>query len=396
VELACIHVLRDAELAGMGVDLHYLRAACRKLEVDLVALDAAIPGDLDPNSDKQVIAYLLDLGVPLVHMTEKGNLSTNKAVLTLHEKNGWKVCGLIRDYRSKDRMRGSYIEKLLNLESKGRVHANVHPCGARTGRMSVTDPPLQTLPRGRLVRDAFIPAEGCSMVVADYASMEMRVMASDADETSMLSAFARGDDVHNFVASNVFGENFTKKQRGVAKNAGFAKIYGAGIPKFAETAGIPVSEAEEFLARYDQLFPGVSAWQQDMMNQVQATAPGRKRTGYIMTPQGRKLPISTDEAYKACNYRIQGGCAEVLKLKIVEMDAAGLGEFFRLPVHDEVLFECPTEIAKEVQHVVEEVMPDRTNFKIPLTIESNIVSRWGENYEGDEYPIYVKTWEDAA
>jgi len=255
--------------------------------------------------------------------------------------------------------------------------------------MSVTDPPLQTLPRGRLIRDAFVAGEGNSLVIADYASMEMRVMAAKADEQSMIDSFLRGEDLHNFVAAAAYGEGFTKKQRGTAKNAGFAKIYGAGAPKFAETAGIPLSEAEAFLNKYDILFPGVKLWQERMMDTVRTTAPGRKRTGHIMTTNGRKLPVPTDEAYKACNYDIQGSCSEVLKLKIVEMSNAGLGDFFRLPVHDEVLFECPTEHAEEVRNIVEQVMPDRTTFKIPLTIESTIVGRWGENYAGDEYPIYM-------
>jgi DNA polymerase I len=386
VELACIHVLRDAELAGLGVDMRYCEAAAYKLSQELAALAPQIPWD--PNSDKQTVEALLALGVPLTHLTEKGNLSTNKAVLKYHAE-AFPICGLVADYRSKDRLLGSYIQKLMDLQAFGRVHCNTHPTAAKTGRMSVTDPPLQTLPRGRVVRDAFIAAEGCSLVIADYAAMEMRVMAADAGEESMCDAFLRGEDIHNFTSAAVYGANFTKKQRSTAKNAGFAKIYGAGIPKFAETAGIPINEAEHFLSDYDRLFPGVARWQEQVVQGVYATAPGRKKTGYVETTHGRRLPLKTDDAYKACNYRIQGSCSEVLKMKIVELANAGLGDFFRLPVHDELLFECPTEIAEDVRHVVEEVMPDRRTYSLPLTVESNIVRRWGDNYDPSEYPIYL-------
>lgn len=394
VELACIHVLRDAELAGMGVDLEYCDAAIRQLAVEQGDLAQRIPVE-KIGSDAQVRNYLLSIGVPLTHKTEKGALSTQGKVLRLHAED-YPVAGYIADWRSKERNRKDYLMKMVEMQADGRVHANVHPVQAVTGRMSVTEPPLQTLPRGRVVRDAFVPAEGCSFVIADYAQMEMRVMAADAGEQPMLDAFNRGEDMHNFVARAAYGDGFTKKQRGTAKNSAFAKIYGAGVDQFAATAGIPVQQAAEFLERYDELFPGVRRWQEQMIQGVRATAPGRKRTGYVMTVAGRKVPLPVDEAYKACNYRIQGTCSEILKRKIVELDNAGVGEFFRLPVHDELIFEVPDALADEVRCVVEAVMPDRETFagKIDLECESNVVKRWGANYEGDDYPVYVKTWED--
>lgn len=385
VELACVHVLRDAEVAGMEVDMRYLEAAAYKLREELDVLAPQIPWD--PNSDAQTVDRLLKMGVPLTHLTEKGNLSTNKAVLKFHSE-AFPICGLVADYRSKDRMLGNYIMKMQDLQAHGRIHANTRPVAAKTGRMSVTDPPLQTLPRGRMIRDAFIAAPGHSLVIADYASMEMRVMAADAGERAMIDAFLRGEDVHNFTAAAVYGAAFTRKQRSTAKNAGFAKIYGAGIDKFAETAGIPVPEAASFLENYDVLFPQVREWQEGLIAKVHERA-GKTKLGYVETTAGRILPLSTDDAYKACNYRIQGSCAEVLKRKIVELDAAGLGSFFRLPVHDELLLEVPDELAEEVRNVVEDVMPDRETYSVPLTVESNIVKRWGDNYDPSEYPIYV-------
>jgi DNA polymerase-1 len=390
-ELACIHVLRDAEIAGLKTDPDYRRRAAAQLRVEIAALLPQIP-IANPGSDAQVRKYLLDRGAPLHVKTENGALSVDKDVLQWLAPS-FPICTLIEQYRSKTRMLTNYLEKMDELAVDDVIHASTKPVAARTGRMSVTDPPLQTLPRGRLIRDCFVAREGHAFVMADFAGMEMRALACEAKEENMLAAYARGEDLHNYVATILYGPDFTKPQRTVCKNGGFGKIYGAGAEKFAVTAKITIDAAKEFLHRYAQEFPRVDAYLQEMTNSIMRQTGGdRGKQGYVELIDGRMIPVDGEKPYTAVNYKIQGSCAVVLKEKIVELDSAGLGEFFRLPVHDELIFEVPLDLKEEVRDVVERVMPDRHNFPgITLEIESDIVPRWGTHYAADGFDAYLPT-----
>lgn len=388
LELGTIHCLRDAELAGILTDDLYIARASRKIQDRLAELRPKIP--CDPNSDKRVVEYLTSIGVPLFVQTENGNLSTDKNVMA-YFKDEYPVCGLISEYKSLDRMLGNYLRKFTDLAVDGVLRASTKPVGAFTGRMSVTDPPLQTLPRGRIVRDAIIARPGHRLLMADFAGMEMRALAADAQETAMLAAYNRGEDLHNFVARSLYGENFTKPQRSICKNAAFAKVYGAGIPQFATTAKIPIPEAQAFMEEYDRMFPGVKTYMENVVGAVMERAGGRRGTGWVTLIDGRVLPVRGDKAYVAVNYRIQGSTAVITKRKINELAAAGLGEYFRLAVHDELLFEVPEEEVPAAREVIRTVMPDRYSFKgVVLEIDQDEVNRWGQHYRHD-FPKYVET-----
>ena len=397
LELACIHVLREGELHGILVDEEVRQRTENKLLQDIEELTPQIPIQ-NPGSDKQVLEYLRHIGAGehLIFKTDRGNVSVDKNALRYVSMMGFPVADLIEKYRSRSRMLGNYIHKFreypYGLAVNGVLSASTRPVQARTGRMSITDPPLQTLPRGRVVRDCIVARPGHRILLADFMGMEMRALASLANEETMLAAFARGDDMHNFVATSVYGEGFTKQQRATAKNAGFAKIYGAGLPQFAATAKIPIHEAQAFLAKYDEMFPGVSRYMEEMIEGVRRQARSSPNgMGFVELQDGRHLPIELKKAYVSVNYKIQGGCAVVLKEKLVELDAAGLGPFFRLPVHDEAFFEVPEEHVTVAREIIRRVMPDRTSFpNVVLEIEQDEVMRWGEHYRGD-YPAYVPT-----
>ncbi len=400
LELAVIHCLRDAEIAGLMTDPDYLRRAAAQLEAELAWLRPQIPIK-NPGADKQVIAYLQGLGAHLFVLTENGNLSVDKEVLKYLTPQ-FPVADLILQYRQKTRLLGSYIEKMMeygthdsSLAVGGVLHCNTKPVAARTGRMSITDPPLQTLPRGRVVRDAIVARPGNVFVMADFAGMEMRALASDAREPNMLAAFNRGEDLHNFVATALYGPDFTKPQRSICKNAGFGKVYGAGVEKFAVTAEISVGEAKEFLARYAEMFPGVDAHLARVAGIVKERARESGGYGYVDLIDKRRLPVEGSKAYKGVNFRIQGSCAVVMKRKMVELDSAGLGPFFRLSVHDELIYEVPIDIAADARKVLDKVMPDRHSFPgVVLETESDVSARWGSHYR-DDFPAYVATEDDS-
>jgi DNA polymerase-1 len=393
LEMGVIHCIREAELNGLLTDPNYIVRAKAKLQEDLDACSAQLPDGYNPNADRQTIEFLQSIGAKLFVLTEKGNLSTDKNVLKYLANNGFPIAAVISEYKSKHRMLHSYLEKFEELAVDHVLHASARTVGAKTGRMSITDPPLQTLPRGRIVRDAIITREGHRLCMADFTGMEMRALAADAREPGMLAAYDRGEDLHNYVATQIYGAGFTKLQRATAKNSGFAKIYGAGIEQFAVTAGISVDDAKAFMEKYDALFPGVSTYMQRVVNSVMQRAGGdRKGKGYVKLIDGRELPVPAEKAYVAVNYRIQGSTAVAMKRKMIELDNAGLGPYFRLPVHDEFLFEVPDDLVPAARNVIKTVMPDHYSFPgVVLEIDQDEVDRWGQHYRGDEYPKYVET-----
>jgi len=390
IEMAFIHVLRDAEISGMNVDVPYVRRAASKYEEVKGRLEAYlfdVYGLVKPGSDAQVIALLQRLGATLTHRTDRGNISVDNEVL-MSLKGQFPVAGVIQEYRRASYLLSSFFWKLQELvDSSGAVHPSTKPVGARTGRTSVTDPPLQTVPRGRVVRDAFVAREGHMLISADYSGMELRAMAGDANEETMIAAFERGDDVHTWTAAQIYSiplEQVTRQQRDIAKNSGFAKIYGAGVETFSLTAGISMEEGAAFLDKYDELFPGVKIWQGELVHKVMQTRKGHE-WGWAETPFGRHLSIEPGEEYKAPNYRIQGGCAEAAKRRAIALDAAGLGEFFRLFVHDEFILEVPTEYVDEVLARTIEIMRDDQTFpRLPLVAEGETVVRWGDKYSKEK------------
>jgi DNA polymerase-1 len=395
LELAVIHCLREAEIMGLQVDEEYRLAAEAQLRSELDVLAPQMP--INPNSDDQVRKYLQSLGAQLFVLTDAGKLSVDKTVLEWLAP-AFPIAKTISTYRQKSKLLDSYITKFGEIGTTrnglavgGVLRPSTKPVGAKTGRQSVTDPPLQTLPRGRVVRDAVIPRPGHVFVMADFAGMEMRALASDARETTMLTIFNDGKDVHNETARALYGDGFSKPQRTVCKNAGFAKIYGAGVEKFAVTAKIDVGAAREFLTAYDALYTGVADYMGKVTQRIYERAGGREGVGYVTLIDGRRLPVPGDEAYKGVNYRIQGSCAIVMKRKIEELDRAGLGPYFRLAVHDELIYEVPLDLALDARRVIEAVMPDRRSFPgVTLEIDSDMAHRWGYHYR-DDFPKYVET-----
>jgi DNA polymerase-1 len=245
--------------------------------------------------------------------------------------------------------------------------------------MSVTEPALQTIPRQSLVRDAFIPRDPeRRLLLCDYDNQELRVAAHFSQDPAMLEAFAQGHDLHMETARRLYGPNATKEQRNRAKGAMFAKAYGAGVDKFALTANIPHAEAAAVFATLAQLYPQLER----TMAQVTSAVRMRDRGdgyGYVKLIDGRHLRVKSSKAYVGFNALIQGSCATVLKRALVDLDAAGFGEFLNLPIHDEVMLDVPTDEATDIAHEVQRVMT-REDFSAPLTVGANVVERWGDPY----------------
>lgn len=380
IELAELYTLRDAELTGIMTDQAYVHQQTSRLLEEKDAAHAAlqhagvIPNYVkNPGSDDQVIGYMQRMGAQLWKLTDKGNLSCDDDVLKEQEKAGIPWIGEIRKWRNAKWIENNYFKNLREMALDGVIRPSVKPVGAKTGRMSIEKPALQTIPRGPLVRDAFVAREGHTLITADYDQLELRLLAHFAEEEAMLQAInVDRRDLHDFVAESLYGANFTKAQRQVAKNAQFAIVYGAGLDQFARTAGLTNEEAQEFFTNYGKLFPGVPRFQQWAMREVY-------EKGYVTSAFGRKLPVAKDKAYVATNYIIQpSATADLIKLKIIETSNAGLQPYFRLPIHDELMFEVPDDLVEDVAPVIEDVMTETQLFRARLDASAVRVKRWGD------------------
>lgn len=243
---------------------------------------------------------------------------------------------------------------------------------------SIQNPAAQTLPRGRVVRDAFIPRPGNMWLCIDFSNIEMKLLAHFAQDPGMLEA-ARSSDMHLEMAKLAFHDGEMLKgdaRRQIMKNANFAKAFVAGVEKFAWTAGIELSDAAQFLDKYDHMFPGVKTFQSSVIQTVKQRASLEGR-GWARSPLGRKHLADKGKEYAVVNYLVQGTAAEAFKSALVDLDNAGYGQYMLLPVHDEQNFEVPIEHADDMKHDIEEIMV-RTNYSLPLTVEGSLGRSWGE------------------
>jgi DNA polymerase-1 len=383
LELACERVLCDMELRGVRVDVPYCINQRDDLHQELEAILDRL-GDLNPNSTAQIVAALQATGVKLTKRTEKGNLSVDDEVLSeIAETN--QTAADILAARTAQKLISSYFDNFLEYHEDGILHPHINQLAAKTGRMSVTEPALQTIPRKASVRDAFIPREGNVLLLIDYDNQELRVAADVSRDEAMIAAFERGEDLHTNTARALYGTDecvhdadLKCKHRTRAKNGMFAWAYGAGPPKFAATVKMELHEAEAVFATLRRVYPGMARAMQNVTRAVRARAD---KTGYgwIALQDGRHLRVSADKAYVGFNARIQGGCAVVLKQGLVDLDAAGLGEFVVLPVHDEFVLDVPADQVDEVRMAAEATLT-RPEFVVPLTVSSKIVNRWGDAY----------------
>ena len=160
------------------------------------------------------------------------------------------------------------------------------------------------------------------------------------------------------------------------KNATFAFLYGAGDKKFAGMAGISQEDAIAFRRMYSQEFPSIDHYARIVINLGQTN--GSATTGYLGRTQ---VVTSKKKAYKLLNYVTQGEAGDVLKAKMVELSMTDAGQYMRLPIHDEILSEVPAEYAEDVKQIIEDVMPERNRFAVPLSVGADIVDRWGDKYK---------------
>ncbi|HAS29667.1 MAG TPA: DNA polymerase I, partial [Alcanivorax sp.] len=243
-------------------------------------------------SPKQLGEILYEkLEIPVIKKTPKGAPSTAEAVLQDLALQGYPLPQVIMDYRGVSKLKNPYTDKLPELinPTTGRVHTSYHQAVAATGRLSSSDPNLQNIPvrseEGRKIRLAFSAPQGKKIVACDYSQIELRIMAHLSGDKGLTHAFEHNLDIHRATAAEVWGktlEDVSDNERRNAKAINFGLIYGMSAFGLAKQLGIPRGEAQEYIDRYFEKYPGVKRY-------MESTRADAAEKGYVETLFGRRL-----------------------------------------------------------------------------------------------------------
>ncbi|MFT6025614.1 MAG: DNA polymerase-1 [Ascidiaceihabitans sp.] len=301
----------------------------------------------------------------------------------------------VLDWRQLSKLKSTYTDALQDHINKdtGRVHTSYSIAGASTGRLASTDPNLQNIPirseEGRRIREAFIAEPGKTLVALDYSQIELRILAHIADIPALKQAFADGLDIHAMTASEMFDvplDQMTPDIRRQAKGINFGVIYGISAFGLARNLRIPRSEAQGFIDRYFERFPGIRTYMDD-------TKAFAKEHGYVQTLFGRKIhtpnigakgPHAGFAARAAINAPIQGTAADVIRRAMVRMPDAikNIPATMLLQVHDELLFEVDDAAVDDLIGAAREVMENANDpvvkLDVKLTVDAGQGANWAE------------------
>ena len=398
VELPLVEVLRDMEAAGVRMDVGKLKQAEATLTAELNALEQRIytlsGAPFNINSPKQVGELLFEK-LKLDSKAKKsktGQYSTSEEVLMgLKEKH--EVVGAILEYRALSKLISTYIATLPSyIASDGKIHTTYNQTVTATGRLSSSNPNLQNLPirseRGRFIREAVIPDEGCLFLSADYSQIELRLMAHFSQDEHMLAAFRNGQDIHAATAARIYGlpiEQITKDQRRKAKTANFGIIYGISAFGLAQQLDCSRTEAKQLIDDYFAAFPRVISYiesQKELARQrgYAETLFGRKR--YLPDITSQNATVRSFAERNAVNAPIQGTAADIIKMAMVSihrrLKEEGLKAQMIMQVHDELNFNVPVAEVDRVREIVVNEMQNAVHLSIPLIAECGVGENWLE------------------
>lgn len=415
LEMQVLGALYDVERLGFPID----REAAVLFEAELLdELDRKLSriqelagdDDFNPNSGAQIIEALERRGADLrfVTNTKGGKPKTDEENLSAIDDE---LAEAVLDWRATNKMYGTYVRRMLHddqgdygvepayLGPDDRIHANFRQVGARTGRMSSSDPNLQNWHRDDLRLRYLVRARpGKVLVAADLDAIEMRLFAAFAGDGALLEAVRRGEDMHTLAADMVGLEDFkrsggaveSRRQRG--KTFNYSMAYGAGVRSLRKKFRVSQKEAKRMIAAYKGGYVD-GAYQQGAFPEVQGLqdtiALKLQDRGYIKTPWGRRHRVDVRDAYKGTNYLVQGTAADMFKEALVRVHEAGVPVI--VANHDELVAEVDPSDAEEAAHVIQEALTDhpRITKVVPVDAEAKIVSRWSEAKDPSFTPSYM-------
>ena len=392
IERAAIRICTSMMMHGALVDVPYVQKAIAVLTAHATDVRAWLSewhGITSPLSSGQFGRALERLGIPILARTDKGAPQMDKEALEMYTAvfpgPCADLCNALRDVRQCEKVTGTYLKNFLALrDSDDRVHPSLWVCEAKTSRMTCSDPNLQNLNRDApYVRGSFIPQEGHVLISIDADQIEARLAAHFSEDPGLIAAFQEADrpgglDFFTTIAREIFRDpELVKKdpRRQVTKNTMYAKQFGAGTPKMALTAGVPVEHMTLIHASLNERYPGLNMLMDRTVREGRQQMHQGRPAVYL--PTGRRLLASPGKEYTLANYRIQGHAAEILKMGAAKMEAMGLLPYMVMPVHDEFVLEAPIDQAKDILRLAEETLTDRESYRVPITWSGEIMKeRW--------------------
>ncbi len=395
-EIALVPVLSRMEDAGVSLDTGALARQSVEIAEKLQNLEKKayeLAGEeFNLGSPKQLQQIFYDkLNYRVISKTAKGQPSTAEPVLQELAME-YPLPEVILEHRSLSKLKSTYTDRLprdINSNT-GRIHSNYQQAVAATGRLSSTEPNLQNIPirteEGRRIRQAFVADKGKVLLAADYSQVELRIMAHLSGDEGLCEAFSRGLDVHQATASEIFSVPLDKvapDQRRSAKAINFGLIYGMSAFGLAKQLGIGRAQAQEYVERYFQRYPGVRRYMDD-------TRMLASEQGYVETLFGRRLYLPDIKASNgmlrkaaertAINAPMQGTAADIIKQAMVDIDhwlkVAKLDAMMIMQVHDELVFEVAEEDLELLAEGVRFRMVSSASLNVPLVVDMGSGKDW--------------------
>ena len=398
IEGPLIYTLGDIERNGVLIDSEKLNQQSKELEAKILKLERKVQKnageDFNLGSPKQLQEILYEkLGLPVIKKTPKGQPSTSEAVLQELSMD-FPIVHDILSYRAISKLKSTYTDKLPKMinSNTGRVHTSYHQAVTATGRLSSSDPNLQNIPirseEGRRIREAFIAPEGYKILAADYSQIELRIMAHLSKDQGLMDAFAKGQDIHQATAAEIFSINIddvTPNQRRSAKAINFGLIYGMSAFGLSKQLQITRAEAQNYIEQYFERYPGVK-------NYMDETKLSAKKNGFVETVLGRRLYLADIESSNyqrrqyaersAINAPMQGTAADLIKMAMTDLHSKirneSLDAKIIMQVHDELVIEVNENQLDELSDLTVNIMADIFKLDVDLKVDADTGNNWDE------------------
>ena len=395
LEMAARKVATRMEINGARVDLDYSKEKYEELidYTERTKLWFYNTYNASMTSNQQLVRTFESLGAEIEATTPSGQKSASKDEikrLSIEGNDEVKhLAEVVLKQRKADKLASTYFQNFLEKNSNGFLHPSINTLAARTSRMSITEPALQTLPKGdETVRRAFIPKDEDHIIItSDLDQVEFRMFATLSGDQNLINLFLRADaegsDPFTEIGRQVYQDPTmvkSDKRRNLIKGVVYGRLYGAGVAKQALTAGVPKMQMQAVSDSFDENYPGMAAFQRQV-NDVGQRRFRDEGQGYVNTWTGRRIPCDDDRTYTLVNYLIQGGAAEIFKSNLVKLDQAGLTDNLIVPVHDEIVLQAPRSEAEEIKQAVKECMTTTEGWAVPLTADADgPLENWGTKY----------------
>lgn len=398
MEMPLSNILGEMELQGIRLDSEILKESSEQITREIEELEKKIfeyaGVTFNVASPKQLGEVLFEK----IRIIENAKLTKTKQYQTGEEVlqklvNKHPIVQLVLDWRTLSKLKSTYIDALPDLVNPktGKIHTTFQQTVTATGRLSSTNPNIQNIPvrtdRGKEIRKAFTASsEDHQLVSADYSQIELRVVASVAEDQNMIQAFKNGEDIHTATAAKVFHiaiDEVTAEQRRYAKTVNFGIIYGISAFGLSDRLGIPQAESRELIANYNKSFPQI---EQYMTNVIEFA----REHGYVETLMGRRRYIQDINSSNglirknmernAINAPIQGTAADIIKVAMIyidrELKARNLKTKMLLQVHDELIFDVPKEELETIMGLIPQLMENAIELKVPLEVDIRSGNNW--------------------